>query len=331
MKKLFNAKETLVDDLIAGYVLAYPKRVKVTQGTHIVSRTEPKEKGKVKFVVGNGPGHEPCLLGMVGKGGLDMDVLGEIFAAPSYEKYYEGIKQIDDGSPVLMLVMNHAGDVMNANMAFDQAKEDGIDVYQELFYDDVGSAPKEFEEERRGMTGYVFICKIVGAMAEEGRSIEDCIGMFRLIRANCRTLGVAIEACTHPMTGQKLFELPDDECEIGSGAHGEGGAMKLKMTDSKTVVGEMCRMLVDDMPYKAGDKVLVIVNGSGKTTMMELNVAYKETFDFLAARGIEAAEGLIGNYLTTQEAAGFTITLLKLEGEMERYWNAPCEVPYFSK
>ncbi len=331
MKKLLNEKEKIVEDLIEGYVLAYPNQVQAVPGTHIVKRREPKEKGKVRLIVGNGPGHEPCLLGMVGKGALDLDVLGEIFAAPSYQYYFEGIQDLDDGSPILMAVMNHAGDVLNSDIALDMAKDEGIDIESCLFYDDIASAPKECPEERRGMTGYIFFCKIVGAMAEEGRSRGDCIKMFENIRHNCRTLGLAIAPCTHPISEQRLFELPEDECEIGSGAHGEGGAIRIRMTDAKTIVGQMCEMLVTDRPYDRGDEVLVIVNGSGSTTMMELNIVYKETYHYLKARGIMAVEGLIGNYMTTQEAAGFTISLLKLEGEMKKYWNAPCDAPYFRR
>jgi len=309
MKKLLNEKDKIVEELIEGYVLAYPKQVQTVAGTHIVKRKNPKEKGKVKLIVGNGPGHEPCLSGLVGKGALDLDVLGEIFAAPSYKNYFEGIKDIDDGSPILMAVMNHAGDVLNSNMAFDMAREAGMNIEKCVFYDDVGSAPKEFMEERRGLAGNIFVVKIVGAMAEEGRSLADCIKMFKAVTKNCRTLGLAIEACTHPITEQKLFELPQDECEIGSGAHGEGGMMRIKMTSSKDVVGKMCDMLAEDLPYVLGDRVLVILNGSGSTTMMELNIAYKETYRYLEERGIVAIEGRIGNFVTTQEAAGFTISL----------------------
>ncbi len=329
MKKIINKTENLTTELLQGYCLAYKNKVKLVPDTHIVLRKEPKEKGKVKFMMANGSGHEPCTNGWVGYGMMDMNVVGDIFTAASSDDILKALELIDDGSPILVYIMNHAGDVLNGTLAYEEAKEKGLDVHKFIFYDDIASAPKGMEEERRGMAGYIFPMKIVGAMAEEGRNIDDCLKMLEDLRNNTRTLAVAINGGTNPISGAELFELADDEIEIGMGAHGEGGANRIKMTDAKTLTRKMCDMLLEDGSYEKGDDILVFLNGTGATTVMEMNIVYKELYEYLEEKGINPVEGVIDNLLTTQECAGFSFSFLKLEGEMLKYWNAPADAPYF--
>lgn len=330
MKKIMNSPETLITDELQGFAKIYPDQVKLAESTTAVIRAVPKEKGKVKLVMGNGGGHEPAVIGWVGKGMFDCDTVGDLFSAPSGEKMYQAMEEINDGSPILMCVQNHAGDVINANIAWKKAKKNGINAVRALFYDDIASAPKEETEERRGIAGMLFYTKIVGALAEKGASIEECLSMFERVRDNTRTYAAAYSGCTHPGTGMKMFEYLEDNdlIEMGMGVHGEGGGdNRISMPKADKLAALFADILIEDRPYKSGEKVLVLVNGTGSSTMMELNILYNELDRYLTEKGLIVKGCRVGSFLTTQELAGVSVSLCAVDDEMLSLWKEPCDCP----
>jgi len=329
--KIINNKDNLLRELLEGYTLANHRQIKLIENTNYVVRTHPKENGKVKLVIENGSGHEPVILGMVGEGMFDLNCCGNIFVAPSGDDFFEAIKMIDDGSPILILVQSHAGDIINSRMAYEMCSEAGMDVNILIHYDDVTTAPKEFEEDRRGTVGIFFYSKIVGALAEQGASVEECIEMFERCRSNTRTIGFACSFSTHPITGMRLIDLPDGQIELGAGAHGEGGSELMDFPGSKELAAIMCDRLIEDKPYSKGDEVLVVVNGMGSTSMMELSVFYRDVYNYLKEKGITVYDSMVGEFLTSQEQGGITMSVCKVDDEMKRLWDAPCDTPIKTK
>ncbi|MGQ9617099.1 MAG: dihydroxyacetone kinase subunit DhaK [Spirochaetota bacterium] len=332
MKKFINKPEDLVDELLEGLVTAYSDLIQMV-GNNIIIRRKPKEKGKVQIVFGQGIGHEPGYDGMVGYGMHDVEVPGGIFACSGGDRIYEGIKiawEMSGNTPVLLLIANHEGDVINGNMALDLAHDDGIDVEGVILYDDIASAPKGEEEKRRGMAGMTFAFKAAGAMAEEGKSRAEIIRMVKQVNENTRTLAVALKPCTIPTTGQPLFTLADDELIIGPGVHGEPGPEgPLKMITANEVMDIVAEKLIVDGEYRSGDELLVLINGSGSTTLMEMFILYNRLHEILIKRNMKPYRPLIGNYITTQEMAGFSLSLCRADAEIKRLWDAPANTPYF--
>ncbi len=319
-----------MDETISGYVLANQKRLSLPEGTHNIMRRIPKDKGKVKVVVGNGGGHEPGLMGWVGFGMYDLDSLGDVFSAQPGKVFFEAIDALDDGSPILLTIANHAGDVMNGNLAFSKCQKKGMDIEKVLFYDDIASAPKGMEEERRGMAGMMFSIKCAGAMAEKGASIAECIRVFNKARDNVRTLALTLTNCTHPVTGLLMMETPEDEVGMGAGVHGESGADVVKFAPSAELMKIAADRLIEDLPYQEGDEVCLLLNGMGSTTMMELSIAYRDLCNYLKSRGISVYDGTAGNYITTQEMGGVSISFMKLDAELKECWDAPCSTPAYT-
>ena len=331
MKKILGDRNKLVEDTLKGFALAYSEKISLVPNTHMVERKSPKSNGKVRFMIGNGSGHEPAVIGWVGAGMFDLNVPGEIYSAPTAHQIFEGIKRMSEGGPVLLAVQNHEGDVLNAGLAVQKAKNAGIDVESVLFYDDVASAPKGFEEERRGMAGMLFYAKIVGALAEQGASIEACIKMFERCRDATRTFSVAITNCTHPVTGISMFDdLPEDEISLGMGVHGESGGNTLKLPDAAGLAKYMSDILLEDMDIlKKGDEILVFVNGAGSTTMMEHFIFFKALTAYLDNLGIKIIGSKLGNYLTTQELSGISLSFMKCDNDMLSLWREPTDATFF--
>lgn len=329
MKKLLNKPEDIMDETIKGYVAENHKRLKLNEGTHEIVRRVPKEKGKVKLVVGNGGGHEPGLMGWVGKGMYDLDCLGEVFTAQAGEIFFEGIQNIDDGSPILLTIANHAGDVVNGNIAYAMALDEDMDIQKVLCYDDVASAPKGCEDERRGMAGLLFCIKAAGAAAEAGASLDECVRVLEKARDNTRTFAIALTSCTHPITGLKMFDIPEDVVEMGGGIHGEGGMNTIPFASSKEICRQVCDKLIEDKPYESGDEVVVLINGSGSTTMMEMSIFYNDVCEYLAEKGIKVYDGVTGNFITTQELGGLSLSFCKMDDELKELWDAPCSTPAY--
>jgi len=329
MKKLINSVESIVDDMLQGYVAAHGDRIMLAPNSRIVLRKNKKSADKVALIIGNGSGHEPIAMGWVGKGLLDANVVGEIFAAPMPDLILEGMQIVDNGAGVILLVSSHSGDIMNADVAVEDALDLGINVKPLLMYDDISSAPKGEEHERRGSPGTTFIYKILGAGAEQGREIDELFNLGERVRDATRTLGVAVAPGISPLSGQPMFELEENEIFVGMGVHGEPGLGRRKIGPIKEIVAELMEIIMDDLPFVSGDDVIAMVNGSGGTTMMELLIIYKEVSNFLAKQNVTIFKPLVAEMVTTQEMAGFSISLLKTDDEMKKLWIAPSSAPYF--
>ena len=332
MKKLINKPEDITRELFAGMVKSNADLYEFA-APDIIVRKNPKDKGKVWIVFGQGAGHEPGYSGVLGYGMHDVEVPGGIFACSGGDRIYEGIKLAWERSghtPVLLLIANHEGDVLNAGMALDLARDDGIDVQSVLLYDDIASAPRGREKERRGMAGMTFSFKIAGALAEEGADRARIIETIEKLTAQTRTLAVAVRPCTIPTTGQPLFDLEDDELLIGPGAHGEPGPDgPLKMMSADEVMDQVARRILEDGEFKSGDDVLVLVNGCGATTLMEMFILYNRLDEILKDRNLSPYKPLIGNYVTTQEMAGFSLSMAPADDEIKRLWSQPANTPFF--
>lgn len=330
MKKFLNKAEDIMDETMRGYAQTNRKRLYLPEGTHQMQRRVPKEKGKVKLAVGNGGGHEPGLMGWVGKGMYDLDCLGNVFTAQSGKVFFEGIEAIDDGSPILLTIANHAGDVVNGNIAYSMAVQKGMEIEKVLFYDDIASAPKGFEDERRGMAGMMFSIKAAGAMAERGGSLKECVRVFEKARDNVRTLSLAMTKCTHPVTGLVMQEVPEGEVGVGAGIHGEGGNDNVPFGPSSTLEKVACDRLIEDKPYEAGDEVIVLINGMGSTTMMEMCIFCQDVEKYLAEKNIKVYDSVAGNFITTQEMGGLSLSFMKVDEELKELWNEPCSTPAYT-
>ncbi|MBL8164514.1 MAG: dihydroxyacetone kinase subunit DhaK [Anaerolineae bacterium] len=323
-KKLINQRETILRDMLQGLASAYPEVVRLTDDGLIV-RAQPKAAGKVGLVIGNGSGHEPAMIGLVGEGLFDVNIPGEIFTAPGPDRIVAGIKAAERGAGVLLCVSHHAGDLMNAEMALELCQLEGLDnVEMVVLYDDISSAPKGSESERRGTAGLFFVWKMLGAYAETGASLAECKRMAERIRDNTRTLAVALTSCASPITGAAMFEMPDDEMEIGMGVHGEVGLGRHKLLSADATIDLMLPRLLEDLPINAGDEVLVLLNNSGSMTLMELYILHRRVAERLAQAGVRRYKSWIGPYATTQEMAGFALSLCRVDAELKRLWDAPC-------
>lgn len=322
--KLINSRETILRDMLAGFASAYPDIVRLTEAGLIV-RAQPKAAGKVGLVIGNGSGHEPAMIGFVGEGLFDVNIPGEIFTAPGPDRIMAGIRAADRGAGVLLCVSHHAGDLMNAEMALELCAAEGIDsVEMVVLYDDISSAPKGSEPERRGIAGLFFVWKMLGAYAETGASLAACKAMAEHIRDNTRTLALALTSCANPITGEIMFEIPEDEMEIGMGVHGEVGSGRHKVLSADATIDLMLPPLLEDLPFAGGDEVLVLLNNSGSMTLMELYILHHRVAAGLAAAGVRHYKSWIGPYATTQEMAGFALSLCRTNEQLKALWDAPC-------
>ena len=326
MKKLINRPENVVSELLEGFVLAHPQKVCLA-GSNLVTRAEPKAAGKVGVVTLGGSGHEPGLSGFVGEGMLDVSVPGEIFAAPGAPRCLEAIRLAERGAGVLFIVLNHSGDVLSANMTMGLAQREGLNVKKIVTHEDIAGGPNP--DDRRGLVGFLPVYKIAGAAAEEGASLDKCLEVAERMERNMRTLAVALTTATHPSTGQPIFTLADDEMEIGMGQHGEAGTGRMKLKTANQTAELMLPMLLDDLKVKSGEELLVIVNGAGATTLMELFIFFRRVHQILGDKGIKLARSAVGEFITTQEQGGLQLLIARMDPELLRLWDAPCGAPYF--
>lgn len=328
MKKFINEPENLAVELLEGYCLAYKDRVKIEK-EKIVVRTQPKAEDKVAIVTLGGAGHEPALSGFVGEGMLDASVVGDIFAAPGAPKLFEALQMFQRDAGILLVVLNHAGDVMSANMAMQMAEAAGINVKMLLTHEDISAGLDCPEEDRRGLAGCIPLYKVAGAAAEEGKSLDEVYDVAERFNKQMATLAVAITNCTHPQTGQAISDLPDDEMEIGMGQHGEAGGGRSKVLTADETATRMIAQLIKATEVKSGDTVQLIINGVGATTLMEQNIVYRKAYQILEEQGIELVPGLVGELLTVQEMGGFQMILCKLDPDHVSYLKAPSNAPYW--
>lgn len=329
MKKFINDPANLTAELLEGFALAYADKVKLDSGKLVV-RAKPKSADKVAIVTLGGAGHEPALSGFVGEGSLDISVVGDIFAAPGAPKVFDALKKLNRPAGVLLIVLNHAGDVMSANLAMEMAKKQGLNVRMLLTHEDIAPGATAPAADRRGLVGCVPLYKIAGAAAEAGASLDEVYAIAERFNNNMATLAVAMKTATHPSTGQSIFELADDEMEIGMGQHGEAGTGPSKVLTADATARLMIERLAGAVGAGSGDRLMVILNGSGATTLMELFIVYRSVQAWLKERGIEAVCSLVGEYLTVQEMAGFQMFVAKMDDELIRLWKAPCDTPYLT-
>jgi dihydroxyacetone kinase-like protein len=327
VKKLINKAEDVVTEELQGVAAAHPDLVRVNFGPNFVVRADAPVQGKVALISGGGSGHEPMHGGFVGMGMLDAACPGEVFTSPTPDQMYEAAKAANGGAGVVYIVKNYTGDVMNFDMAAELARGDGIEVESVLVDDDVAVQDSLYTAGRRGVGTTVLMEKIAGAAAEEKRPLKDVADVARRVNENGRSMGMALTSCTVPAAGKPTFELGEDEFELGIGIHGEPGRERMKMKPVSEIVEMMSVAVVEDVPFKSGDKVLAFVNGMGGSPLMELYVVFNEVSKFLKGRGVEISRNLIGNYITSLEMQGFSITLLKLDDELTKLWDAPVKTP----
>ena len=323
MKKLINRPEDVVREELEGIALAHPDLVRVHYEPNYVVRADAPVEGKVGLVSGGGSGHEPMHGGFVGPGMLDAACPGEVFTSPTPDQMVEATKAVDGGAGVVHIVKNYTGDVMNFEMAAELARGDGIEVEAVVIDDDVAVQDSLYTAGRRGVGTTVLAEKICGAAAEEKRPLAEVAELCRRVNSNGRSMGMALTPCTVPAAGTPTFELGDDEMEIGIGIHGEPGRERVGVTPAAEIVERLATPIVEDLPFEDGDEVLAFVNSMGGTPLIELYVVYKNLHDFLSERGITIARNLIGPYITSLEMAGCSITLLRLDEELTRLWDAP--------
>jgi dihydroxyacetone kinase-like protein len=329
MKKFINDPEKLTAELLDGYVKAYSNKVAL-QSEKLVVRAQPKDASKVAVVTLGGSGHEPALSGFVGEGMLDISVVGDIFAAPGPPKVYEALKAANRDAGVLLIVLNHQGDLMSANTAMDMAVSEGINVKMILTHEDIAPGADAPAEDKRGLVGCVPLAKIAGAAAEAGQTLDEVYAVAEKFNNNMATLAVALKTATHPASGESIFELADDEMEIGMGQHGEAGTGKSKMMTADETAETMIAQLSKAVDAKSGDKLFVMLNGAGATTLMELYIIFRRVKDYLSDNGIEIARSMVGEYLTVQEMAGFQMFVAKMDDELLPLWDASCDTPYLT-
>ena len=327
MKKFINAVDKVEDQMIQGMVKAYPQYVAKLDCGNVVVRAD-KKQGRVALISGGGSGHEPAHGGYVGKGMLDAAVAGAVFTSPTPDQVYEGIKAVATDKGVLMVIKNYTGDVMNFEMAGDMARDEGIKVAQVVVNDDVAVKDSLYTVGRRGVAGTVFVHKIAGAMAETGADLDAVQAVAQKVVDNVRTMGAAIEPCTVPAAGKPGFELPEDEMEVGIGIHGEPGTHREKVKTADEITDLLLGQILADLDY-AGSEVAVMVNSSGATPLMELFIINNRVHDVLESKGVRIYKTFVGEYMTSIEMAGFSISLLKLDDQLKALLDAPADTPAF--
>jgi len=332
MKKLINRPEDFARETIEGIILAHPESLKMLEGSyHRVIRADEKKMGKVAIATGGGSGHLPLFLGYVGKGLADGVTVGNVFASPSAEEMHEVDKAIHAGAGILHLYGNYGGDIMNFGMAGDLDEMEDIEVTEVLGCDDVASAPKGNEAKRRGVAGLLFAYKTAGAAAEKMLPLAEVTRVAQKTVDLTRTMGVALTPCIVPEAGKATFSIGEDEMEIGMGIHGEPGIRRSKLRQIDEVVDEMLAKILVDLPYTEGEETAVLVNGLGATPKEELYIAYRKIHQILTDKGIKIHRNYIGEYATSLEMAGLSISLLKLDAELKEFMDAPCYSPFFEQ
>lgn len=325
MKKLINSVETVEDEMIQGLVKAYPQYLKKIDGHNVVVRAKKKE-GKVALISGGGSGHEPAHAGYVGEGMLDAAVAGAVYTSPASDAILEGIKAIATDAGVLMVIKNYTGDVMNFEMAAEMAQMEGINVKQVIVNDDVAVKDSLYTVGRRGVAGTVFVHKIAGALAETGASLDEVQAVAQKVIDNVRTMGAATLPSTIPASGKPGFELAEDEMEVGIGIHGEPGTHREKMMTANEITDHLLEKILADIDY-SGSEVAVMINGSGSTPLMELYIINNRVADVLAEKGIKVVQTFVGEYMTSIDMAGFSISVLKLDDQLKELLAAKADTP----
>ncbi|HEV2094053.1 MAG TPA: dihydroxyacetone kinase subunit DhaK [Rubrobacter sp.] len=328
MKKLINAPERVVEEMLRGMELAHGAMLRLLPDNGVVLRADAPVQGKVALVSGGGSGHEPTHGGFVGPGMLDAACAGSVFTSPTPDQMLEATKAVDGGAGVFYVVKNYTGDVLNFEMAGELAEAEGIQTDYVVTNDDVAVEDSTFTSGRRGIAGTIFVHKICGAAADDGKDLAGIKELAERVNGNVRSMGMALTSCTPPESGEPIFQIGDDEMEIGIGIHGEPGIERKNIEPADSIVDQMLDKILGDSVDFSGSEVAVMVNGMGGTPLMELYVAYARVADRLNDEGVTVWRmPYVGDYMTSLEMAGFSITLLKLDEEMKGYLAAPCDVP----
>jgi dihydroxyacetone kinase-like protein len=327
MKKLINKPEDVVKEELQGVAAAHPDLVKVYFDPNFVVRADAPVKGKVGVISGGGSGHEPMHGGFVGVGMLDAACPGAVFTSPTPDQMLAATKAVNGGAGVLHIVKNYTGDIMNFEMAAEMAKTEGIEVESVVIDDDVAVQNSLYTAGRRGVGTTVLAEKICGAAAAEGRNLKQVAETCKKVNGWGRSMGMALTSCTVPTAGKPTFDLPEDQMEIGIGIHGEPGRTRMPLKTADEITTMLAEAVIGDLPFKSGDKVIAMVNGMGGTPAIELYVVYNKLHQICQGKGITIARNLVGNYITSLDMAGCSITLLKADAELLKLWDAPVKTP----
>jgi dihydroxyacetone kinase DhaK subunit len=331
MKKILNQPKDFIPEMLDGLIKAHPTQLAYTEDIHCIVRADAPVPGKVGLATGGGSGHLPVFLGYVGQGMLDGCAVGDVFSSPSAEQMLAVTKRIDGGKGVVYIYGNYGGDVMNFDMSAELADMEGIPVKTVLVKDDVASAPTAESGRRRGVAGMVFAFKIAGAKADKGGSLEEVAAIAEKALANIRTMGVALSPCTVPMAGKPTFTIGEDEMEIGMGIHGEPGMKREKLQTADQIAERMTLSILEDLPQKAGTRVAVMVNGLGATPPEELYVIYRKVHEILHAKGLVIHCAYVGEFATSMEMAGASLTFMYLDDELVELLDYPAHTPFFKQ
>src|SRR4249919_1108029 len=326
MKKFVNDPKDFVPEMLKGIALANPDTVKYVPEYNLIMRTDAPSDNKVSIVQGSGSGHEPAHVMVVGPGMLDAACPGDVFAAPPMDYVLETTKLLNSPKGVLHIINNYTGDRMAFDMGREMAEAEGVKIGTVIVDDDVAVKDSTYTVGRRGVAGNFFVIKAVGAASENGASLEDLVTLGNRVNAVTRTMGMALTACTPPAKGSPLFELGADEMEMGVGIHGEPGRRREKLADANAIVDELLEAVVTDLPYNSGDGVALMINGLGGTPISELYILYGRAHQQLADRGINVTRSYVGEYCTSLDVAGASVTLVKLDDELNELFDAPAEV-----
>lgn len=331
MRKLINEPNEIVNELVDGFILVNRDKVKRIGSFNVIARSQAPVNGLVGIVIGGGAGHEPLFLEYIGKNMADVVVHGNIFAAPSPKAILEGIKAANGGSGVILLYNNYSGDVFNFDVAQGLARKEGILVDTVLINDEISSAPKEYMDDRRGTTADHIIIKIAGAAAQSGMDFDSVIKLLRKAVFNSRSLGVSLSACTLPETGLASFVLEEGKMEFGMGLHGEAGIKKVDVMSANQTVTTILDLLIEDLPFKGGEEIIAVVNGYGSTTRMEMFIVAKSIYSYCASKNISIYASEVGEFCTSQEMAGVSITLIKIDDEIKKFYDMGADSPGYKK
>lgn len=327
MKKIVNEIPAIVSEALEGMVAAFPEYVRRVEGTQVLARASAKEAGRVGLVSGGGSGHEPAHGGYVGFGMLDAAVAGEVFTSPTPDQFYEGIKAANVGGGVLLVVKNYTGDVMNFDLAREMAEAEGIPTRTVITNDDVAVEDSLYTSGRRGIAGTVFVHKIAGARAEEGASLDEVYAVAQKVVQNVRSMGLATYPCTVPAAGKPTFTLGEDEIEMGIGIHGEPGTHRQQLRPADELARDLLGHIEGDLSLERGERIAVMVNGMGATPLIELALWARAASLWSAERGYDLRRMWMGEFMTSLEMAGGSLTVLRLDDEMERLLEAPADTP----
>ncbi len=325
MKKIINKPDAVVGDMLAGMCAAHPEYIRKLPDYNCLVYKAAPVSGKVGIISGGGSGHEPAHAGYIGKGMLDAACVGNVFSSPTPDHFYEAAKAVDSGAGVLMVIKNYSGDLMNSQMAEEMAELEEVKVARVIVDDDVAVKNSTYTTGRRGIAGTVFVHKIAGAKAEQGADLAEVKRVAEKVVANVRSMGMALTPCIVPIAGKANFQLADDEMEIGMGIHGEPGIKRGPMLEADEITDCLLNKIIDDIPYKAGDEVAVMVNGLGATPLMELYIMNKRISEICGAKGITIYRTYVGEFMTALEMAGASISLLKLDEELKALLDAPAD------